>query len=248
MLSQDYSLRARDHNVKKARLKALQAKARDRNPDEFSFRMLSTTLSSKSGTQSISRGNESLSADTVRLLKTQDIGYLRTALGKVAAERKRAEESYMIGSIHGGEESPLRIAGVERKRGNKTIFVNDQDAQKQFNGGLLGFDTTKQEDSQNNQALHGDFDDNNATTAHRHALRSAKLETRRRAEEAALLKKARKSQTSRGTRVEAMKERENALKLAEKEVEMQRLGMGKKRQGIGMNKWGTKFRFRERRN
>lgn len=97
----DYSLRAKDHNVKKARLKALRQKAAERNPDEFAFGMMSS--STKGGVKIHERGEQngtagSMSVDVVRLLKTQDAGYLNTVLQQTRRERDKArEEAVLLG-------------------------------------------------------------------------------------------------------------------------------------------------------
>ncbi|KAI1498189.1 U3 small nucleolar RNA-associated protein 11 [Biscogniauxia marginata] len=96
----DYTLRAKDHNKKKAQLAALRRKAEDRNEDEFYFGMMSrkgpSTVVSKgkrwTGTVDGDRGNKVLDLDTVRLLKTQDMGYIRTVRNVALKEVKQLEE------------------------------------------------------------------------------------------------------------------------------------------------------------
>lgn len=103
----DYSLRAKDWNKKKATLKNLREKAAARNEDEFSYKMITrgsgpgTTLSRGSdqkrdrhwtGTVDGDRGNKALPVDAVRLLKTQDMGYLRTVRSVLVKEVAQLEE------------------------------------------------------------------------------------------------------------------------------------------------------------
>ncbi|KAI1091546.1 U3 small nucleolar RNA-associated protein 11 [Rostrohypoxylon terebratum] len=96
----DYSLRAKDFNKKKAQLRALRQKAADRNEDEFYFGMMSRkgpghALSQGKrwvGTVNGDRGNKSMDVDTVRLLKTQDMGYIRTVRNAALKEVKQLEE------------------------------------------------------------------------------------------------------------------------------------------------------------
>ncbi|RYP89785.1 hypothetical protein DL770_004079 [Monosporascus sp. CRB-9-2] len=100
----DYALRAKDHNKKKAQLKALKRKAADRNEDEFYFGMLSragpSTVVSKgkrwTGTVDGDRGNRPMDVETVRLLKTQDMGYLRTQRTLALKEVKSLEERVVL--------------------------------------------------------------------------------------------------------------------------------------------------------
>jgi U3 small nucleolar RNA-associated protein 11 len=103
----DYSLRAKDWNKKKATLQSLREKAAARNEDEFSYKMITrgsgpgTALSRGSdekrdrhwtGTVEGDRGNKALSVDAVRLLKTQDMGYLRTVRSVLVKEVAQLEE------------------------------------------------------------------------------------------------------------------------------------------------------------
>ncbi|KAK7418237.1 hypothetical protein QQX98_004021 [Neonectria punicea] len=100
----DYSLRAKDFNKKKAQLKALRDKASERNEDEFYFGMLSRKGPGSrimdgrrwTGTVEGDRGNKAMDVDTVRLLKTQDIGYARTMRQVVAKEVARLEEQIVL--------------------------------------------------------------------------------------------------------------------------------------------------------
>ncbi|KAL4799020.1 small-subunit processome, partial [Aspergillus venezuelensis] len=43
----DYSLRAKDYSQKKQKIKRLEEKVRDRNPDEFAFGMMSSHSGAK---------------------------------------------------------------------------------------------------------------------------------------------------------------------------------------------------------
>ncbi|KAH7313609.1 cgi-94 protein [Stachybotrys elegans] len=100
----DYSLRAKDFNKKKATLKSLREKAADRNEDEFYFGMMSRQGpgskiqdgKSWSGTVQGDRGNKSLSVEAVRLMKTQDMGYVRTMKQIVSKEVARLEERVVM--------------------------------------------------------------------------------------------------------------------------------------------------------
>lgn len=100
----DYSLRAKDFNKKKKTLKNLRDKAAERNEDEFYFGMLSRKGPGSriqdgkrwSGTVQGDRGNKSMDVDTVRLLKTQDLGYIRTMRQVVAKEVAKLEEQVVL--------------------------------------------------------------------------------------------------------------------------------------------------------
>ncbi|EGP89473.1 unnamed protein product [Zymoseptoria tritici ST99CH_1A5] len=98
----DYKLRAADHKSKTKKINALKAKASERNEDEFYFGMMSS--SSKGGIKVAKRGEANsggggkvLSQDVVRLMKTQDQGYLQTMLQRTRKERGRLEEDVLLG-------------------------------------------------------------------------------------------------------------------------------------------------------
>ncbi|KAG9249341.1 putative U3 small nucleolar RNA-associated protein 11 [Calycina marina] len=116
----DYSARARDFNVKKAKLKALKQKAAEKNPDEFYHGMLSTSGpaargKNRTGTINGDRGNQVLSTEAVRLFKTQDLGYVRTARN-VAAKEVEALEKKVLGRRRDGKKIVF-VDGVEEQIG-----------------------------------------------------------------------------------------------------------------------------------
>ncbi|KAG6087719.1 hypothetical protein E4U15_007467 [Claviceps sp. LM218 group G6] len=100
----DYTLRAKDFGKKKQQLKSLRQKAADRNEDEFYFGMMSRKGPGSriqngkrwDGTVEGDRGNKSLSVETVRLLKTQDIGYIRTMRQVLVKEVARLEQQVVL--------------------------------------------------------------------------------------------------------------------------------------------------------
>ncbi|KAG6107722.1 Small subunit (SSU) processome component [Claviceps humidiphila] len=100
----DYTLRAKDFGKKKTQLKSLRQKAADRNEDEFYFGMMSRKGPGSriqngkrwDGTVEGDRGNKSLSVETVRLLKTQDIGYIRTMRQVLVKEIARLEQQVVL--------------------------------------------------------------------------------------------------------------------------------------------------------
>lgn len=77
----DYILRARDYKSKKERLKRLREKAAFRNKDEFYFGMIKSRT--QGGVHIKERDTSgSLGADEIKLLKSQDAGYVRVAIAK----------------------------------------------------------------------------------------------------------------------------------------------------------------------
>ncbi|EIN14012.1 u3 small nucleolar RNA-associated protein 11 [Punctularia strigosozonata HHB-11173 SS5] len=89
----DYVLRARDYHSKQDRLKRLQQKAADRNKDEFYFGM--TRQRTENGVHVQERGNVALPIDLVKVLKTQDANYIRTMrlVGLKKIDKLKAELS-----------------------------------------------------------------------------------------------------------------------------------------------------------
>lgn len=72
----DYVQRAKDFNAKKEKIKRLKEKVADRNKDEFYFGMVNKKT--QGGQHFQDRGNAALPVDIVKVLKSQDEGYLRT--------------------------------------------------------------------------------------------------------------------------------------------------------------------------
>lgn len=69
----DYVERSKDYKNKKNYIKNLKKKASEKNPDEFYFQMHNSKVTNGKHKSTIS---QALDHDTVKLLKTQDMGYL----------------------------------------------------------------------------------------------------------------------------------------------------------------------------
>ncbi|KAG9314182.1 small-subunit processome [Chiua virens] len=123
----DYVLRARDYHSKQDRLNRLKQKAADRNKDEFYFSMKNERT--VNGVHVKDRGNTAMPMDMVKLLKSQDEGYIRTikavGLKKIdKIKRQLTDLTNLIASGRVGDESEddepleddeletLRAAGV----------------------------------------------------------------------------------------------------------------------------------------
>ncbi|KAL0935257.1 uncharacterized protein CTRU02_209848 [Colletotrichum truncatum] len=159
----DYSLRAKDYNKKKAQIKSLRQKAAERNEDEFYFGMLSRSGPGSrlkdgkgwSGTVAGDRGNKAMDMDTVRLLKTQDVGYIRTMRNVISKEVKRLEEQIvLIGGVDAASNNDDDDDDEDTKpaRPRKIVFLDgteerdeaveeamelvedDEDAEDEFKG------------------------------------------------------------------------------------------------------------------
>ena len=76
----DYLQRARDHQSKRQRIKAMKIRAAYKNPDEFYFKMQSTKRDAASGRVRVAGEHEKLSAEVIKLMKSQDLQSLRELL------------------------------------------------------------------------------------------------------------------------------------------------------------------------
>ncbi|OCF74270.1 U3 small nucleolar RNA-associated protein 11 [Kwoniella mangroviensis CBS 8886] len=76
----DYVLRARDYKSKQDRIKKLREKAAFKNKDEFYWGMIKSKT--HNGIETKDRGNVALNTDLVKILKSQDLGYVRVQIAK----------------------------------------------------------------------------------------------------------------------------------------------------------------------
>lgn len=84
----DYKERAKDFHRKQDTIRRLREKAALKNPDEFYYKM--TSSQTKDGKHIISRGTKR-SADELRTIKSQDVGYLTTKQQHEAKKIQRLE-------------------------------------------------------------------------------------------------------------------------------------------------------------
>ena len=216
----DYKLRAADHKTKKRKIKALQQKASERNEDEFYFGMMGAQ--SKGGIKVAKRGEENsggakvLSADVVRLMKTQDVGYLRTMLQQTRKEREKVREDVVRGNVGVEIDVP---AGDGR-----IVFGEDGENIPTPTPATVGdgdnLDDWLSEDAESDG---GPKKDGNLTPEEQ---------------------RKRHKQEVRRKKLEALKDRERDLSTALREVEDQRARMNGRVGGV--NKQGVKFKARQR--
>ncbi|ODH53272.1 hypothetical protein GX48_00468 [Paracoccidioides brasiliensis] len=231
----DYSLRARDYNVKKAKLQRLREKARDRNPDEFAFGMMSdkTKTQGRHG----ARGSETaanLSHEAIKLLKTQDAGYLRVVGERVRRQLERVEQEVRLQD---------GISGVfEGAKGGKIIFADSLQEQKRL----------KEEKGRENgdRDVDGDGDEEGEQSSgekQRQAQKSKKqieAEERARKEILAARRLKKRAAEVRRKKLEALRMQHKELVAAERELDRQRAKMENSVGGV--NKYGIKWKIRER--
>ncbi|KAF1822213.1 U3 small nucleolar RNA-associated protein 11 [Dissoconium aciculare CBS 342.82] len=226
----DYKLRAADHKLKKRKINALKQKATERNEDEFYFGMLSSTTKggikrSQRGEDNSGGGGKSLSVDTVKLMKTQDQGYLQTMLQRTKNEIARLEQEVIMathgvkltkGATHGtfGEDGSLELTVP----GASENIFDDEDL-----GSLDG--DLEMEDGRSEAS--GKSDDEDFTPEQR-ATRDRKrhaLDVKRK-------------------NLKALRDQEDKLASALDGVEHQRAKMNRTIGGV--NKKGVQFKQRER--
>jgi U3 small nucleolar RNA-associated protein 11 len=119
----DYVLRADDYKQKQARLKTLRSKASQKNEDEFYFGMVHGRT--RKGVAVKERGNRALTMDAVKILKTQDAAYIKTAS---AIERRKIEQleaaRHMQQDGGSSDEAPTK-----RKASHALYLEPDEDMQ-----------------------------------------------------------------------------------------------------------------------
>lgn len=225
----DYSLRAADHNAKKRKLRALQAKAADRNEDEFYYGMMSSSTmggikrAKRGEDNSGGSGEKSLGVEVVKLMKTQDVGYLRTVLQSTRRERERLESDVIVA------EKGVDLSAPSVTSGTKTVFgENGEDAVVTSSAvdddldDLVGLDGEEEDDG-----MESEGDDTSLTPA-----------------ELAVKQRKRHNLAVKRRKLEGLRDREDQLSTALLALEDQRARMNGAVGGV--NKSGTKFKTRQR--
>lgn len=205
------------------------------------------------GTVAADRGNAALDLDTVRLLKTQDIGYLRTVRNVAAKEVRDLEERAVVAGafagvdVHGAdleeEDSDLdseedededggahRRGSKSRVKPKKIVFADSVGEVEQILPNQHDDDSDVVMDSE------GEDDDDEGLGPSNEKKKKAALEARKRRENAERL--LRKLRTAR--------KKLKALTAAENELELQRAKMAKTATVGGVTKSGRKIKIRER--
>ncbi|KAI0882268.1 U3 small nucleolar RNA-associated protein 11 [Annulohypoxylon maeteangense] len=231
----DYSLRAKDFNKKKAQLRALRQKASDRNEDEFYFGMMSRkgpghALSQGkrwSGTVNGDRGNKAMDMDTVRLLKTQDVGYIRTVRSAALKEVKGLEERVigLGGSLDeedwegfDDDDEELGFGAPKATKAKKIVFTGDVEEREEI--------------LQQNEDEDMDVEEDESAEKNPEKLRAEQRQK--------LLEKLQR-------RLQNARKKLKVLTRTEHELELQRTRMSKTATSMnGITKSGKKFKVRER--
>jgi U3 small nucleolar RNA-associated protein 11 len=191
-----------------------------------------------------------LSHDVVKLLKTQDAGYLRTVAGRGRRELERLEQTVGVGSVLGTGKKDMR---------KKVVFVDGEDAeQKDRRGRKRKLDEMDQENGVDLGGTGADADNigHNVLEAHEqyaaNAARSVKPKSKKAlmAEQQAMLdlraarRRRKRLGELRAAKLEALKKRQKEIMAAAEQLELQRAKMS--RTVGGVNKDGVKWKVRER--
>ena len=217
----------------------------ERNPDEFSYGMLNSH--SRKGRKSAGRQNPVLNQDVVKLLKTQDAGYVASMLQKAKQAQARLEQGFVLNEGKGVE---LLGAFSSQKKGRHKIFVDSREQQRQCKTEAkaalqpdstrrLGYPSeNKEEDDsaevpfvylpQEPPAACGAGGRQELASKHDKALRKCR----------------RKEQDARKLKLAAMNAREKDLLEAKNELDLQRAKMSNNVGGT--NKIGIQWKARER--
>jgi U3 small nucleolar RNA-associated protein 11 len=184
------------------------------------------------------RSDASLSVETVRLLKTQDAGYLRVMGEKVRRELEGLEREVRLqegikGVLDGGK---AKTKTGTKTDGGKVVFVESVEEQRRRRAGLEESDGTDS-DEEDDRPAQG----NSTTTKTKKHLEEE--ESLRREIRAAKRMKKRAAET-RLRKLEALKKQHHDIVAAERELDWQR---GRMDNAVGgVNKNGVKWKIRER--
>jgi U3 small nucleolar RNA-associated protein 11 len=198
------------------------------------------------------RGEETnrLSHDAVKLLKTQDAGYLRTVAGRGRRELERLEQGVEVENVLG--------AG-KKHTGKKVVFVDGEEVeQKGRRGRKRKSDEMDQENGIDVAGPDADTDNvgHNAPEVHEQHATDAAMPAKPKSKKALLAEQqamldrraARRRQKRlgelRAAKLEALKKRQKEIMAAAEQLELQRAKMS--RTVGGVNKDGVKWKIRER--
>jgi U3 small nucleolar RNA-associated protein 11 len=207
----------------------------------------------RGGQKLADRGNKALSQEAVKLLKTQDAGYLRTMAQKTRKERERLEKNYLL-----REGKGVHVLGqnAEDVAGEHMIFVESTEEQQNFDpqewfktsekglGRAYNLPRTTEVD----ESMGGGGEDRGqASVAEVGKLKSRRVieaELQARKDEKALRRLHQRAEDARRHRLEAARARERDLVAAGRELDLQRAKMSNSVGGVNRN--GVKWKAKER--
>ena len=208
-------------------------------------------LSSKSnqGRKITDRGNPVLSHEAVRLLKTQDAGYLRTVIQQTKRAIEKLEQEFVLRAGQGPE---ILGDSKDNSQGQHLIFVDTEEEQKHYEPqrpAILPSTRKATLDQRGVQYPHLETEEHGTTSpTNKQKVPKSKRALQREEEaleqEKILRKKHEKEQNTRRAKLAALKVREKDLVDAERELDLQRAKMSNSIGGV--TKAGVKWRLRER--
>ena len=186
-----------------------------------------------------------LSQEAVKLLKTQDSGYLRTMLQKTRRALEKREQEFILREGQGAE----LLGSSNSGQGQHIVFVGSRGEQKQR---LQGKGFANPNDAEQGSKDHSGIDGLDpaeepfvsSTLRISKSRRALEREELAKKEETILRKKHKKEQEARRSKLAALKAREKDLMDAENELELQRAKMSNSVGGV--TKAGLKWKIRER--
>lgn len=190
-----------------------------------------------------------LGHDVVKLLKTQDAGYVTTMLLKTKRARERLEQEFVVSEDQGAE---MLGALASQEKGSHTVFVDSREEQRQHrSSGEVAFQPDPATRKPGTPSMYEDKDNSDGKPflyLPKQALKSRRLAERQELaskQDKLLRKQHRKEQDARKSKLAALYAREKDLIKAERELDLQRAKMSNSVGGI--TKVGAKWKVRERR-
>ena len=200
---------------------------------------------SKKGRKLADRGNQSLSQNAVKLLKTQDAAYLQTMIQKTQRAIQKLEHEFVL-----VKEENVDVLGAwtQGRQGQHLVFVEDQEAQRNYHLRPAAEGDSNQRNAFALGQSGEDGEDEDMMTSGEAAdpksRRKARQEAQAVKEQRVLRRKHRKGQDARKTKLATLKAREKGLRDAENELHLQRAKMSNSVGGVTKN--GLKWKVRER--
>jgi len=206
---------------------------------------------SKKGKKIAERGNPVLSHEAVKLLKTQDSGYLRTMIQKTRRAIEKLEQEFIL--REGQEGAEVLAKSGDQEEGDHVVFVDSREEQKQYTPGRSVSSPSRQTKTRKEIATQQaqevsmeEIGDVTSSLSQRtpKSRRAVQREADASKQDSLLRKWHKKEQEARRAKLVALKTREKDLNNAENELELQRAKMSNNIGGV--TRAGVKWRPRER--